>query len=121
MWIGSKDFFLPDGSHPLEWAYFKDASIIAGQDAAWLDLSCTLTGRLCRSLPHSRPAEHPSGIARNIRGCGRRDATDQLPMAINGSDIPDARSAAYTIPAAQKADSGAYSVRVSAHTLHDQF
>lgn len=101
------------GSHAVRWEYSKDGSVVAGQDAAWVD------------AVQFTPAEAPAITMAPVGGSVEAGATvtftvqasGTAPLSyqwrFNGSPISGATGSVCTRSGVQPADSGGYSVVVS--------
>ena len=109
-----RQFLVPAGSQMLEWAYAKDASGTNGLDAAWLDQVTFALGGTAPSLgtqPTNRIVLAGTAVDFSVTASGTSPLRYQ--WRFNGSDLPGATVAVFSLTKAAAENIGAYSVLVS--------
>lgn len=107
-------FFLTPGSHPLQWAYSKDAAGSAGQDAAWLDQVTFVFGGI---VPTITAQPSPQVVLAGTPAAFSAAASGTPPLRyqwrFNGADIPAATNTSLSLAQAFLVNAGLYTMAVS--------
>lgn len=108
----SQTVAIGSGSHLLKWTYRKDASVIAGLDAGWLDQVVVVTNPPVITLQPVSQTNGPGGtIQFTVEATGAPDLTYQ--WFKGGTNLPGANASMLALPNLTRSDSGTYWAKVS--------
>ena len=114
-----KTYNLGTGSHALRWAYAKNSSIAAGQDRGWVDqFAFSILPPVITTQPVSQLVNTGSTVNFNVAASGTPTLFYQwrfnnLPLTNGVGGLSGATSATLTVPNAQPAVTGSYSVVIT--------
>jgi hypothetical protein len=107
-------YYLPAGALNLQWAYAKDASGSAGQDAAWVDQVIYTAGGTAPFIL-TQPTNQVSlgGTPATFSVTANGTPALSYQWLFNGAPISGATSNSYTIPSPLASNDGNYTVRIT--------